>query len=342
MQQNRFSVLTGHLADYPLADLVGILRHQQKTGRLMIEYAKGPAMLFFKDGEMIDAQFEQLSGLQAICVAFAQPPASFNFNPLIKPYRRSIESSLQKAVSELLGCWDENAVVIESSVSDSQRLRSGIPPVQPTLMAGQSLVADKSVSYLPEARTPLALPPGPVRNGYSPPVVAMAAAGILMIGISAFIGVSRGIVTPSSAAAPTPLMTAATEIAVLPTETEALKKASNEPRSQREPSVKPVDRRQIVGSPPVARRASNETGKAADKPQESDTQSTAPETRRTDIASASVRVVLQIENGRVTQASIGNRKAGMEAYEALALRIARQRRFPTTASGQQTVMVKID
>ena len=48
MQQSRFVILTGHLKDYPLSDLVGILRHQQKTGRLLIEYPKGPAVFYFK------------------------------------------------------------------------------------------------------------------------------------------------------------------------------------------------------------------------------------------------------------------------------------------------------
>ena len=50
MQNNRFVVLTGHLSNYSLSDLVGILRHQKKSGRLLIEYAKGPAMLFFENG----------------------------------------------------------------------------------------------------------------------------------------------------------------------------------------------------------------------------------------------------------------------------------------------------
>ena len=44
---DRFVVLTGHLNNYPLPDLIGILRHQRKSGRLLIEYAKGPATFFF-------------------------------------------------------------------------------------------------------------------------------------------------------------------------------------------------------------------------------------------------------------------------------------------------------
>ena len=114
MENDRFVVLTGHLSNYPLSDLVGILRHQRKSGRLLIEYPKGPATFFFQNGELIDARMNELTGLQAICVALAQPEASFNFNPLIQSPRRSIEPSLQRAVSELFGCWDESALQIEA------------------------------------------------------------------------------------------------------------------------------------------------------------------------------------------------------------------------------------
>jgi len=113
MQNSRFVVLTGHLNDYPLSDLVGILRHQRKSGRLLIEYAKGPAMFYFQDGELVDAQLNDLSGLQAVCVALAQPAASFNFNPLVKPSRTSIENSMQRVVSELLGYWGESSLQID-------------------------------------------------------------------------------------------------------------------------------------------------------------------------------------------------------------------------------------
>src|ERR1044071_7428387 len=115
MQNNRFVVLTGHLSNYPLSDLVGILRQQRKSGRLLIEYAKGPATLFFQDGELVDARMNELSGLQAICFAIPQPEASFNFNPSIQTPRPTIHPSFQRAVSELFGCWDEGALQIEST-----------------------------------------------------------------------------------------------------------------------------------------------------------------------------------------------------------------------------------
>src|ERR671910_2353155 len=155
---DRFVVLTGHLSNYPLSDLVGILRHQRKSGRLLIEYPKGPATFFFQNGELIDARMNNLVGLQAICVALAQPEASFNFNPLIQSPRRSIEPSLQRAVSELFGCWDESALQIESA------------PVQ--------------------RAEPLALLPAPPLLVRQRSVLLIGAAVVIVIGLSTVIAVT--------------------------------------------------------------------------------------------------------------------------------------------------------
>jgi hypothetical protein len=138
MQNERFVVLTGHLSNYPLSDLVGILRHQRKSGRLLIEYAKGPATFFFQNGELIDARMNALTGLQAICVALAQPEASFNFNPLIQSSRRSIESSLQRAVAELFGCWDESFAQIETTAQPQPEVLA-LPPAPPAIVRKRSL-----------------------------------------------------------------------------------------------------------------------------------------------------------------------------------------------------------
>lgn len=335
MQQNRFSVLTGHLNDYPLPDLVGILRHQQKTGRLSIEYPKGPALLFFKDGELVDAQFEQLSGLQAICVAFAQPASSFNFNPLIKPYRRSIDSSLQKAVSEFLGCWDESAIDAETPMHEVRAKASpgaALPPLYPLP------VSERYTAQLPESRTLLALPPGPSRSRFSGPVMVMAAAGLLMLGVSAFISVNRGVVTSASPFTPAALTTPPA-VAV----NENVKQEKNE-----KPARSADIRHERESNRSGARESVTAREKTVNDKTGSQSQSVADATvpdktaDSKEAGGAAVSVVLKVENGRVTQASIGNPKRGMEAYEALALRIARQRRFPAAASGQQTVVIKVD
>jgi hypothetical protein len=55
----------------------------------------------------------------------------------------------------------------------------------------------------------------------------------------------------------------------------------------------------------------------------------------------SINVVMQIENGRVLKASIANHKPGNDGYEALALRIAKQRRYPGKVTGEETVKISV-
>jgi Domain of unknown function (DUF4388) len=275
MQNHRFVVLTGHLSNYPLSDLVGILRHQRKTGRLLIEYPKGPASFFFVEGELVDARMNDLSGLQAICVALAQPEAAFNFNPLIPATRRSIDPSLRRAVSELFGCWDESALQIETTA-----------------------VAQPSLTTRPE---PLALPPAPPSALRQRPMLFMAAAVLVGVGLSTVIAVTGALNTnpPAAAAAEAP---------------PAAPISSNPP-----PSVSSV----VPVRPPKVRRKTSNTD-------------------NTDKKTEPIKVTMQIENGRVLKASIANHKPGRESYEALALRIARQRRYPTTANGGQTVTITVN
>src|SRR5829696_2806701 len=188
MQNNRFVVLTGHLGNYPLSDLVGILRHQRKSGRLLIEYSKGPATFFFQNGELIDARMNDLAGLQAICVALAQPEASFNFNPLILSPRRSIDPSLQRAVSELFGCWDESALQIESTVAP------------PSLDAPAGTTPRTLSGRRPEL---LALPPGP-SSWVQKRSLLLIAAVVIVVGLSTVIAVTGAFNNPQAATAPLP------------------------------------------------------------------------------------------------------------------------------------------
>jgi len=277
---DRFVVLTGHLNNYPLPDLIGILRHQRKSGRLLIEYPKGPATFFFQNGELIDARMNELTGLQAIVVAMSQPEASFNFNPLIQSSRRSIEPSLQRVVSELLGCWDESTLQIEAM------------PV---------------VAAVPARPEPLALPPAPQSSSLvQQRSVLLAAAVLIGVGLSTVIAVTGGFQSADA-----PPVAAASPATPIP---------ASQPASKPEPAAKPT------------RVPSGSKKKNSEK---------AIEPAVSEPSAQPIRVVMQVENGRVLKASIANPKPGMESYEALALRIARQRRYKPSVNGGESVTISV-
>ncbi|MBA3514681.1 MAG: DUF4388 domain-containing protein [Pyrinomonadaceae bacterium] len=346
MQHGRFLVLTGHLNDYPLSDLVGILRHQRKTGRLLIEYPNSPASFFFNEGELVDAQLDRLSGLQAVCVALAQPAASFNFNPLIRPTRRSIENSLQKVVSELLGCWGEEEV-------DVEKITPG-EPLSRALLLPPSATLDVSERDMDTASMFLSLPPAPA-NRFGRPILGMAAAGLLLMGISTAIAVIGGFGKR--------VLSAAVSAPSHQTINNTLVREGSEALSQNRPRTDfPINSRvqrtvargkdvtlDLEHSTRHASRTSSINKKEMKSSEELGVKSSTakPNTRadeKTTEATAeihSVKVVLHIEGGRVAQASIANHRSGMEAYEALALRIARQRRFPAKGATQEMVTIKV-
>jgi uncharacterized protein DUF4388 len=332
MQPSHFVVLTGHLNDYPLSDLVGILRHQRKTGRLVIEYEKGPAMFYFKEGELVDAQLDNLSGLQAICVSLAQPGAPFNFNPLIQPSRQSIENSLQRVVSEMLGCWDEQALEIETTATSgtlTQPERMVLPPPETPETETSEALAFATIGQ--EHLT----------NRHSRAVLVMAAAGLMMIGISTVIAVTASFTNRASM-------------------TPAVERNVRAPRQNNREQTSPPSKAEPRDDVMLNAESGRERGGTSGFGQSSRRERRVSLTRRDDSISSnplraddqrepeeatpqprSVKVIMQIENGRVSKASIANHRSEMDAYEALALRIARQRRYPSTTAGQETVTIQV-
>lgn len=335
---SRFVVLTGHLNDYPLSDLIGILRHQQKTGRLLIEYPKAPASFYFEEGELVDVQLDSLVGLQAICVAMAQPAATFNFNPLIRPSQRSIDSSLRQVVSELFGCWDETPMQFEAVVVPQ-------PEVQE-----RTLTPEPSPYAALRGPEVLALPPYiPPANRQNRTILAMAAAGLLLLGISSLIAVTGGfqgkvesvsLAAPSSAESPA-ARTAESKADLPPALLNEERRPMESAKIRESMTTAARDRHKGAKSEHDAEEATKSDPQVSSNSetlrQSSEKNSNAETTTKVQM----VDVVMHIENGRVSQAAVANHKSGMDGYEALALRIARQRRYPPKANGQETVRIRV-
>src|SRR2546423_5685844 len=102
VERTQFVVLTGHLDERPLPDLIRTLRVQRKSGRLQVEYPDGPGSFFFEDGQLVDAQLGTLRGVEAVYAALSLEGASFNFNPLVRPPERNIDRQGQQFVRDLI------------------------------------------------------------------------------------------------------------------------------------------------------------------------------------------------------------------------------------------------
>jgi len=274
MQGTNFVALTGHLNDYPLADLIGTLRRQHKTGRLLIEYSMSPCSLYFVEGNLVDAQLNSIGGLQAVLVALSQPNASFNFNPLIQPARHSINESSQKVVLELLGCWEEKTIDVEASTGNGRAFSPA--PMTVTL-------AEPDEEALPRAKEVLALPPSSLEQASrrrNRRILIASAIISLLVSLVTVVALARWLIKRD-------ISTALSEMGQ-------------------------------KGSTAGVRGENSET------------------------TAQTVKVALRVEKGRVSQAFVEEHHPGMEAYEVLALRIARTRRFAAAANGQETVTIKIN
>ena len=150
----------------------------------------------------------------------------------------------------------------------------------------------------------------------------IAAAVMIMVGLSIVIAVIGGLNN-----------NAAAETAVQPSQTHVAPVAAAEPEVSKAPVatvIKP-NRTERKEEKRVKTEVKSNTEQVVE----------APSVKESQPASQSVKVVMQIENGRVLKASIANPKPGMDSYEALALRIARQRRYAATVNGGQTITINV-
>lgn len=68
---------------------------------------------------------------------------------------------------------------------------------------------------------------------------------------------------------------------------------------------------------------------------------TAENQKKEDPNAQAITVLLEIKNGKITFASVPDRKPGFETYEATALRFARKLRYPADKNGAESVVVRV-
>lgn len=318
IERTQFVVLTGHTDEQPLPDLIRRLRVQRKTGRLQVEYADGPGAFFFEDGQMVDARLGELRGVEALYAALALEGGSFNFNPLVRPPERNIDRQGQQFIRDLV---------------EAPR-REGLAEIR---VAGGATPVTREHATLPE-RAPLQLGPGaeellaPLEDRlvavegaiahtarrFSRERLAYAVVIGFLVGLSlvttlhVLYGPFFGPRAEPLADRPAPDVKEPTAAAAPP----APAPNSNTNTAAAEPAPPVPSAAAVVGS----RRFDG-----------------LPAPRREYV----VEVLVEVKEGRVTDARVWNPRPGAAPYEAVALRMARERSYPENFTGGERVKIRV-
>ena len=352
IERTQFVVLTGHLDDRPLPDLVRTLRVQRKSGRLQVEYPDAPGSFFFEDGQLVDAQLGTLRGLEALYAALELRGASFNFNPLVKPPERNIDRQQQQFISDLI---------------EAPR-REALPEVE---VAGRRLGGPTAVPLPPRA-APLQLGPGaaeliaPLEQRLVAVEAAITSASRrfsrerLLYG--SVIGFLIGLILLALVQTfydPRPTQTAAPSAGAAATQAPNAVAAGGGARDEaaqaaaaatpltkgRDDSAAPAERERgatpQASGPAKKAEATTSQGRAAKPSQAAARDAVKDEASPPAGGAHVVHVLMEVKNGQVTAARVLNPRAGASDYESLALRMARQRRYPENFSGAERLQLRV-
>ncbi|MBV8859433.1 MAG: DUF4388 domain-containing protein [Acidobacteria bacterium] len=321
IERTQFVVLTGHTDEQPLPDLIRRLRVQRKSGRLQVEFADGPGSFFFEDGQMVDARLGELRGVEALYAALALEGGSFNFNPLVRPPERNIDRQGQQFIRDLV---------------EAPR-REGLAEIR---VAGGVPAAQGGNATLPE-RAPLQLGPGaeellaPLQDRLSAVEGAIARTARRFsrerLAYAVVIGFLVG-------------LSLVTTLHVLygPFFGRRAEPAADRPVVQAQPAAVEA----TVEATPAQNVNANTNAEAAEAPPPVPSAAAVVGSRRFDGLPALrreyvVEVLVEVKDGRVTDARVWNPRPGASPYEAVALRMARDRSYPENFTGGERVKIRV-
>ena len=317
IERTQFVVLTGHTDEQPLPDLIRRLRVQRKSGRLQVEYADGPGTFFFEDGQMVDARLGELRGVEALYAALALEGGSFNFNPLVRPPERNIDRQGQQFIRDLV---------------EAPR-REGLAEVR---VAGGAAGGQGVHATLPE-RAPLQLGPGaeellaPLEDRLVAVEGAIAHTARRFsrerLAYAVVIGFLVG-------------LSLVTTLHVL---YGPFFGQRAEPSADRQEAAA---KEQAVAAPPAPAPAPNTNAEAAVPAPPVPSAAAVVGSRRFDGVPSPrreyvVEVLVEVKEGRVADARVWNPRPGAAPFEAVALRMARERSYPESFTGGERVKIRV-
>jgi hypothetical protein len=361
IERTQFVVLTGHLDDQPLPDLLRTLRVQRKSGRLQVEYPEAPGAFFFEEGQLVDAQLGSLRGLEAVHAALALEGASFNFNPLVRPPDRSINRQEQKFISDLVEAPRRDAMPDIRAVGGGYTGPTAIhappqtAPLQLAPVPAEVLAPlEARLTAVEEAIVSSSQRLSRERLVYAVVISFLVGLAVVMAAQAIFNPTrpepAPATTTTSAAAPPTqPAQKAdaltAAEANVPAAQTAAATTTALASKKGPEAAAAGVERRNDAQKPLTGKKA--ETPKAEQAQSQRQAQAASKETRKAAASETSeqggyvVNVLVQVRDGRVTSARVIDSRPSASAYEAVALSKARQRQYPENFTGGERLRIVV-
>ncbi len=345
--------IKGSLKDYELTDIIAILAHRKESGRLQISFGSTEGSIYFDEGRLVAAHVGNVSGVSAVNLAISMEGSSFSFDPLVEiPSAGFNEHNERRIVNELLrveaGDPETHQYPIQGCPSGQQiaftaPLLRQFPQPLPLLNQEYKSSYDDNGSKLDS------VPLGKSLTVFNKKqIVTVGVVSILSIGILAAVGFAAHWTTADRVTSdpsrertnPAPIETKGTARSASGQNT-ALRPNSHanakllpkiEPNKQAGLAVK--SQTTPVAASEVAGGENNEIGFSQVSPE-------IVKDKSTSSSFQEIGVVVTIEKGRVTEAYIKSRRPGAQAYETTALQLARQRRFPESQNGRETVVFRV-
>jgi len=305
-------LLQGTLKEYPLEDLLTIFAEHKETGRLDVTLPADTAQVYLQEGRPVDCCIGRTQGVEALNELLSQTEGVFHFMSCVAPPNLNFRNGKDDHdLSTLLRERERQAKLASVMSAPAVKTRKTPPPRSVTPLA-----------------TPLAAVPHNERR-----YKAVAAAVMVLATITAVIGLRVGAgISNNRVDAETEVQQAANAAAAaavtLSTPTPEATLPALPPLV--EANVRPVEKSAFDAQHSTHKRAAE----ISTERKEGDFNAQ----KKTSAQTVSIPVVLRIEDGRVVEAYPAEHRAGWDAYEATAVRLACQRRFNNKTSTETLVL----
>jgi hypothetical protein len=331
--------LQGHLTEYPLRDLLTIFIRRRETGQLQIDFESAPGIFYFMEGKLISSRLGPLEGFSAVNRAFSLAESSFDFDTHAPAPEVTISDlSRELIMTRLLGIHVND--LGECDFVYRKPIPSRLPRSIETHYGRRRAVT--SLWPVFDHKSRLLLTAKGTLTYVHRHALAASAAVILLLVVPAVIAITVRLGRYDGR--PETAVIAKTAAHPPGNPADSVRTSADQGNMSMSTGGHPG----YTGEKPTAGLKSPvaklKTSSSSPAPAEngSDQESTPRNDKDPpENSSKVIAVVMRIEDGRVSEAYVKEHHPGLEAYEATAIRLARQRRYSKDKAGTETIVVKV-